>query len=202
MNRHIQLRLPAVTAAIATLAATPPGLANGQTPIETQPPPPMQISRGPLQIQDTGTKEIELGAGFSHTQGSNVGVLNANVAFGYYVAPRLDIGVRQTLNYAFLDNAPDTWTASTVPFINYSFETSNPYFRPFIGAFAGAVYNDNDVTGTIGPTVGIRFYLNTSTAIVARYSYEWFFDKLSFKDVRDTTDGNNIVTLGFSYSWK
>jgi hypothetical protein len=155
-----------------------------------------------LDPQAAGTKELELSGGFSHTQGSDVGTINADIGFGYYIAPRLDLGIRQTLSYNFIDGGSDTWTASTIPFLEYSFLTSNPSFRPFLGAFAGAVYNEDDVTGTIGPSAGIRYYLNESTAVITRYRYEWFFDDLSFEDATDTSDGNHVVTIGFSYSWR
>jgi hypothetical protein len=93
-------------------------------------------------VQEEGANDIEFAGGFSHTAGSDVGTVNADVAYGYYIAPRLSLGVRQTLNYSFVDNGDDTWTASTIPFVEYSFDTENPRFRPFVGAFAGAAYNN------------------------------------------------------------
>ena len=56
--------------------------------------------------------------------------------------------------------------------------------------------------GTAGPAVGFKHYLSDNTAVVTRYRYEWYFDKLSFKDATDTADGNHVVTVGMSYSWK
>jgi len=153
-------------------------------------------------FQDQGDKEVELTGGFSHADGSDVGTANGDVSYSYYVSPRVNVGVRQTLNYSFIDNAPDTWTASTIPFVNYNFETSNPRLRPFIGAFVGAAYNRHDTTGTIGPALGVKYFLSDNTAIVARYRYEWYFDNLRFNDVRDTADGNHIVTVGVSFLWK
>ncbi len=153
-------------------------------------------------FQDHGDKEIEFTGGFSHTSGSDVGTVNADVSYGYYVAPRVNIGIRQTVNYSFVDNGSDTWTASTIPFVNYNFETNNPKFRPFVGAFIGAAYNKDDTTGTAGPAFGFKYFLSDNTAVVARYRYEWYFDKLTFEDATDTADGNHIVTVGMSYSWK
>jgi hypothetical protein len=153
-------------------------------------------------LQDQGDKEIEFTGGFSHASGSDVGTVNGDVSLGYYVAPRLNLGLRQTLNYSFVDDAKDTWTASTIPFVNYNFETSNPNFRPFIGAFVGAAYNEDDTTGTAGPAVGFKYFLSDNTSVVARYRYEWYFDDLKFEDVTDTSDGNHIVTVGMSYLWK
>ncbi|MCG6862531.1 MAG: hypothetical protein LJE70_14820, partial [Chromatiaceae bacterium] len=153
-------------------------------------------------IQDQGDKEIEFTGGFSHTSGSNTGTANADVSFGYYVRPRINLGIRQTVSYSFIDDGPDTWTASTIPFVNYNFETSNVNFRPFIGAFVGAAYNKDDTTGTAGPAIGFKYYLSDSAAVVTRFRYEWYFDSLSFNDATDTADGNYILSVGMSYSWK
>jgi outer membrane protein W len=201
MPRQLHAHQVAALTALAVVLAAPAVQANGQTPV-SQPvgvAPPMTRTLDP---QAAGTKELELSGGFSHTEGSDVGTINADIGFGYYIAPRLDLGIRQTLSYNFIDGASDTWTASTIPFLEYHFLTNNPSFRPFLGAFAGAVYNEDDVTGTIGPSAGIRYYLNESTAIVTRYRYEWFFDELTFDDTTDTSDGNHVVTVGFSYSWR
>ena len=153
-------------------------------------------------FQDTGDKEVEFTGGFSHTDGTDVGTVNADVSLGYYVAPRVNVGIRQTLSYNFVDNGEDTWTASTIPFVNYNFDTGNPNFRPFIGAFAGAAYNDDDTTGTIGPALGFKYFLSDNTALVARYRYEWYFEELTFNDATETADGNHIVTVGMSYLWQ
>jgi outer membrane protein W len=162
----------------------------------------LAFSTGAHAFQDAGDKEVEFTGGFSHTSGSNVGTVNADASLGYYVAPRFDVGIRQTLNYNFVDEGGDTWTASTIPFANYYFGTANQNFRPFIGAFLGAAYTTDDITGTIGPAAGFKYFLTDNTAVVARYRYEWYFDDLTFDDALDTADGNHIVTVGMSFLWK
>jgi hypothetical protein len=201
MIRHANHRisLVAITTAFAAALTAPAAFANGEVPVSREPPPPRTVPMRVADVQAQGTKEIEGSAGFFHAEGSDVGSVNGFVSFGYYVAPRLDIGIRQTLTYNFIEDSSDTWLASTVPFIEYSFGTGD--VRPFVGAFAGAVYNDDDLTGTAGPAVGLRWYLNDSTAVVGRYRYEWFFDDLTFDDATDTSDGNHIVSVGLSFSW-
>lgn len=152
--------------------------------------------------QDTGDKEVEFTGGFSHQDGTDVGTLNVDASLGYYVAPRVNVGVRQTLSYSFVDDGNDTWTASTIPFVNYNFDTGNPRFRPFVGAFAGMAYNDDDSTGTMGPALGFKYFVSDNSAFVMRYRYEWYFDDLTFNDATDTADGNHIVTVGLSYLWQ
>jgi hypothetical protein len=152
-------------------------------------------------FQEQGTNEVELSGGFTHVSDSDVGTVYADVAYGYFIAPRIDLGLRQTLTYNFVDEGSDTWIASTIPFINYNFETANPNLRPFLGAFVGAAYNNDDTTGIAGPAVGVKYFLTDSTAVVARYRYEWFFDDVTFKDATDTSDGSHVFTVGLSYNW-
>jgi opacity protein-like surface antigen len=185
-------------AAIAAALSAPAAFANGDIPVMRPAPPPAPMRMVDPQAQ--GNKEIEVAAGFFHSEGSDVGSISGDVGFGYYVAPRLSLGIRQTLSYNFIDDAPDTWLASTIPFVEYSFGQGN--VRPFLGAFVGGIYNDDEGTGTAGPSAGLRWYLNDSTAVVGRYRYEWFFDDIAIKDATDTRDGNHVVTVGLSFSWQ
>ena len=116
----------------------------------------LAVAPGAYALQDQGDNEIEFTGGFAHASGSDTGTVNADVSYGYYIAPRINIGLRQTLNYSFVNDGSDTWTASTIPFINYNFETSNPMFRPFIGAFVGGAYNSDTLTGTAGPAAWLQ----------------------------------------------
>jgi hypothetical protein len=195
---NCRIRPLAMVAGLAAAFAVPAAFANGDFPEPTPRPLPAPMVVADPQAQ--GSKEIEVAAGFFHSEGSDVGSISGDVGFGYYVAPRLSLGIRQTLSYNFIDDAPDTWLASTIPFVEYSFGQGN--VRPFLGAFVGGIYNDDEGTGTAGPSAGLRWYLNDSTALVGRYRYEWFFDDIAIKDATDTRDGNHVVTVGLSFSWQ
>jgi hypothetical protein len=66
--------------------------------------------------------EIQVAGGFFHTQGAESGTLTADVSYGRYFAdPAWQLGIRQALNYTFIDDASDAWLATTVPFLNYHF---------------------------------------------------------------------------------
>jgi hypothetical protein len=200
MNRPaIHRTAPGAALIVASMLAVPAAFANGDPPVTRRPPPPPAPMQA-IDPQAQGNKEIEAAAGFFHATGSEVGSVSGDIGFGYYVAPRLSLGIRQSLSYNFIEDAPDTWLASTIPFIEYSFGQRD--VRPFIGAFVGGVYNDDEGTGTAGPSAGLRWYLNDSTALVARYRYEWFFDKIAIEDATDARDGNHVVTVGLSFSWQ
>jgi hypothetical protein len=161
------------------------------------------LAVGGYAAQSAGDNEIQLSGGFFKTQGADVGTATVDVAYGYYLTNVWEIGIAQTLNYNIIDDADDTWTASTIPFVNYHFRglSLNDTFQPFVGAFIGAIYNDDDTTGTAGPTVGFKAFLNDKTFLVTKYRYEWFFDDVSFSDVKDTSHGNHVVTVGLGFLW-
>lgn len=150
-------------------------------------------------FQSKGDSALHLGGGFFHSQGADVGTLNLDVGYGYFLTESWELGVIQTLGYSFIDDGDDLWVASTIPFINYNFRTKES-FQPFIGAFVGASYNENDVTGTVGPQLGFKTFVNDSTYIMLKYRYEWFFEELDYGDIEDnSSDGNHVVTLGVGF---
>lgn len=153
--------------------------------------------------QSAGDNEIQISGGFFHTQGADVGTATVDIAYGYHLTNTWEIGVAQTFNYNFIDDADDTWTASTIPFVNYHLRglSLNDNFQPFLGAFLGLIYNDDDVTGTVGPAAGFKVFLNEKTFLVTRYRYEWFFDEIELGDVTDTSHGNHVVTIGLGFLW-
>ena len=152
--------------------------------------------------QNSGDSTLQLSGSLTHAQGADTGVLNLDLGYGYMLTDSLEAGILQYLGYSFIDNADDTWVASTIPYINYYFTglSQSDSFLPFIGAFIGASYNDDDVTGTIGPQVGFKSFINDSTFLLVKYRYEWFFDELTINDIEDTkSDGNHVVTLGVGF---
>ena len=152
--------------------------------------------------QSKGDSTLQLSGGFIHAQGADVGTLNLDLGYGYFVSERWEIGLLQTLGYSFIDGDDDLWVASTIPYFNYHFRglSTNDAFQPFLGAFLGASYNEDDVTGTVGPQVGFKTFVSDGTFIMVKYRYEWFFEELSINEIEDTSsDGNHVVTLGLGF---
>ncbi|TKB10399.1 outer membrane beta-barrel protein [Desulforhopalus sp. IMCC35007] len=149
--------------------------------------------------QSKGDSSLQLGGGFFHAQGADVGTLNVDLGYGYFLTENWQLGLIQTLGYSFIEDGDDQWVASTIPYVNYNFRTDES-FQPFVGAFIGASYNEDDITGTMGPQVGFRSFVNDSTYIVVKYRYEWFFDELDYDDIEDnSSDGNHVVSLGVGF---
>lgn len=71
---------------------------------------------------------------------------------------------------------------------------------PYLGIFGGVVWNDRDVTGTMGPAAGVKLFVSDQTFVNIGYRYEWFFN--SFEAARDNrTHGNHVVNIGLGFVW-
>jgi hypothetical protein len=75
-----------------------------------------------------GASELQVAGGFFHTQDTDEGNLNADLSYGYYLTPGWQLGLRQALNYNFVDDGRDFWLATTAPFINYHLASQTSSF--------------------------------------------------------------------------
>jgi hypothetical protein len=147
--------------------------------------------------------ELLLSGGFFHGEDSDFSNLNVDLSWGRYLAnPALQLGLLQTLNWLIVDGEEDPWSATTAPFFHYHFlgMSQENTVVPFLGGFGGLVWNDDDATGTVGPSGGLKFFVTDQTFIQTKYRYEWFFDELDRADDQ-ADDGNHVVSLGIGYVW-
>jgi hypothetical protein len=158
------------------------------------------LGRGAVQAAPVaGMSELQASGGFFHSQGSDSGNLNADLSYGYYFTPGWQVGIRQGLNYNFIDDHRDFWVASTVPFLNYNFRVTD-IIVPYLGGFMGLVWNDRDATGTIGPQAGIKFFVHDRAFLNLGYRYEFFFDRLRAID-NNASHGNHVFNIGIGLTW-
>lgn len=148
-----------------------------------------------------GTQELLVSGGLNRTIGTGTGNFNGDLSYGWFMDQAVEAGIRQQFSYTFADDASDVWRATTAPFLDYHFNTwgKDNNILPFVGGFAGAVWNDDDFTGTVGPEAGIKAYLNEDTFILLRYQYQWFFDELD--EVNDTLDSVHVMNVGLGFNW-
>ncbi|MFN8392968.1 MAG: hypothetical protein U0136_21925 [Bdellovibrionota bacterium] len=148
-----------------------------------------------------GDSEVEVAAGFFHQQDSDSGSLNADLSYGMYLDDRPEFGIRAAYYATYNDHAPDVWTATIAPFFDYNFTgyLDNHSVVPFVGAFVGAAFNDDDFDGTTGPEAGVKVFLNRNTYVGLRYRYEWFFTSLDVGD--ESSDGNHVLNVALGYDW-
>jgi hypothetical protein len=154
-----------------------------------------RVSAMPL----AGDNEIQISGGASHSQGTDSGNFNADINYGYYLTPGWEVGFRQAVNYNFIHHGSDAWQATSTPFVHYNFRITN-VLVPYLGVFGGVVWNDRDVTGTMGPAAGVKLFVSDQTFVNIGYRYEWFFN--SFEAARDNrTHGNHVANIGLGFVW-
>jgi len=159
----------------------------------------LMSSTGALAGPVANDSEVELSGGLVHSEGSDTGNLNLDLSYGYYLTPGWQLGLRQALSYNFIEDQRDEWTATTAPFLAYHFRLTDTVL-PHVGAFLGAAWNDRDITGTIGPQVGVKFFFSPQTYVGLRYRYEWFFNK--FERINNNSDdGNHVFNIGLGFVW-
>jgi hypothetical protein len=146
-----------------------------------------------------GANEVQVSGGLFHAQGSDAGNLNIDLSYGYSLTPGWQVGFRQALNSVFVEDGSDQWSATTTPFINYHIRVTD-IIVPYLGAFIGAVWNDRDITGTLGPQVGIKFFVHQQTFLNLGYRYEWFWDKFDRID-NESDNGNHVFNIGVGFMW-
>lgn len=149
-------------------------------------------------------QEVLLGGSFFRPIGSGGGTFNMDARYGYFLSDEFQVGLRQSYTLNHNDDDPDTWNAVTSPYGIYHFYMDNGSggrspLVPYAGAFLGAVWNDDDLTGTVGPQAGVKYYLTDSTFLNAEYRYEWFFEE--FRDANEVQDANHVALLGIGYNW-
>jgi len=146
-----------------------------------------------------GDSEALVSGGASHTQGSNSGNFNADLSYGYYLSPGWEIGFRQAVDYNFIHHASDSWQATTTPFLLYNFGITR-VLVPYLGIQGGIVWNDRDITGTFGPSAGVKLFVADQTFVNIGYRYNWFFN--SFEAARDNrTHGLHVANIGVGFVW-
>lgn len=154
-----------------------------------------------------GANEVSGAASFFRPLGTGAGTFNLDAAYGkYFDDPRWQWGIRQSYTLNHDDDTRDVWNAVTAPFINYQFLGEDivgvgkpTALVPYLGGFVGAVWNDEDFTGTVGPQAGVKAWFTRSSFVGVQYRYEWFFDEIEQAD--EFQDSNHVVTIGFGYSW-
>lgn len=140
-----------------------------------------------------GNNEITLSGTGSSNNDFDSGNFGVSGSYGYFFTNEFEFGGRQSISWAGGNNSNDSWQGATRIFADYHFLTTQR-LRPFVGASLGYIYGDgvND-TGTLGPELGVKYFVNDTTFVLAMAEYQWFFD--SGDEV-----GNNFDNGAFQYT--
>ena len=147
-----------------------------------------------------GSQEVTLSGTGSNNNDFDAGNLGITGSYGYYFSPALELSVRQSLNWSGSTSSDDNWNGATRIAVDYHFFNTGK-FRPFIGANIGYIYGDNvNDTGTIGPELGFKWYVNDTTFVLVQTEYQVFFD--GGDDISNNFDDGafqHTIGLGFIF---
>jgi hypothetical protein len=145
---------------------------------------------------EEGDKEITLaGTAFNSNDFDGVDIA-VNGSVGYFITDNLELSVRQSLGYTDI-GVDSAVNGSTRVALDFHFDLEA--WQPFVGGNFGYVYGDlvND-TFEAAPEVGVKWFVNSTTFVLAMVEYQFFFD--SADDASDSfSDGQCIWSLGIGF---
>ena len=152
-----------------------------------------QNQAAPLYGPTEGSNEFTLSGTGTSDRGLDNGSFGITGSYGWYLNRDLELAIRQSANWASVNNGSDRLNGSTRGALDYHFDVTDR-FRPFVGASIGVIYGDGvNETGIIGPEAGVKYYLNPTTFIVGQIEYQYLFDD------GDEID-NNFDNGAFAYT--
>lgn len=145
-----------------------------------------------------GDRSFTLSGTGSSDRDYDTGSLGLSAGLSWFLTDGWEIGLRQDLNWSDSGN-DNRWNGTTRGGGWYNFDLGR--FKPFVGATVGYVYGEGvNETGVIGPELGLKYFVNSTTFINAQTSYQYFFD--DGDDVGDNFDKGawiHSVGIGFRF---
>lgn len=113
-----------------------------------------------------------------------------NVAPSYFLTDEFELGVRQSLSYN------DGFTGATAVFADFNVKLENRKFVPYVGVNLGYTYGEGlEDTWVVGPEAGLKYFVNDTTYLYGRVSYEF--------DIQESFDeGGFVYGVGIGFSLK
>jgi len=169
---------------VSALAALPAATALAQPPIGPQ----------------AGDREVTLAGTGANDKDFDNGSIGVSGSFGQYITDTWQWSIRQSLNWAQIDDADDAWNGSTRLALDYNFMPGNR-LRPFVGANVGFIYGDGvDDTGIAAPEIGLKYYIKPETFLYAQTEYQFTFEDADEVDDQ-FDDGSWAHTVGFGINF-
>ena len=150
-----------------------------------------------LAQPQAGDWEFTLGGGGTSDQNFERGNAGVNGSMGYFFNENFELGVRQAINFDALTD-DEEWFGSTLVAADWHFVFGSK-FVPFIGVSTGATYTEDDISWSVGPEVGFKYYVHERTFIFLSGEYRWFFDELEHID-ENSDDGAFAFLIGVGFT--
>ena len=145
----------------------------------------------------TGTWAVTLNGGGLTSSQFKEGSFNTQVGVGYFVTEQVEVGLRQSLQFA--DFGESNWAGSTRLYGDYHFDMDR--WQPFVGLSLSFAYGDAVAdTWAAGPEVGVKYFIKDETFIFAAIQYDIFFrDAANDRDNFD--DGQILYAIGLGFTF-
>jgi hypothetical protein len=146
---------------------------------------------------DPGDWDLTLNGTGASDNDFDTNTLSANVGIGYFFSDNLEVGGRQNVGWADIEDADDNWTFATRAFVDWHFDLDR--WQPFVGATLGYLYGDViEDQFVAGPEAGVKWVANSTTYIFGTVAYDFFFeDSDDADDAFD--DGQFVYSLGIGF---
>ncbi len=174
------------TVAVVAVSLMLPGAAWAQADNE---------QRGP----EKGDWEITLSGNGTSNNDFDGHIFGLSGSAGKYVTDNILLGVRQSVNFADVENDDDVLNAATRGFADYVFDLGA--FRPYVGVSIGGIYGDqvND-TFAAGPEAGLKYYADENTFVFVQTEYQFTFtDADQADEAADDGQFFHLVGIGFNF---
>lgn len=125
-----------------------------------------------------GLRELTLSGSGSSSRQFDGGNVSATGELGWYVSPKLELGIRQSVRWD-KDNNGSLWGGATRFYSDYHYGSGQ--WRPYVGASMGVAYGTTRESGKInttlfaGPEAGLKFYVQPAAFLFFQMEYQFRF---------------------------
>ncbi|MBU6954069.1 MULTISPECIES: hypothetical protein [unclassified Hahella] len=148
---------------------------------------------------DVGTQEFSISGSGSSDKDFDSNIFSMDGAYGQYLSPDAEIGVRQSVSVSDNEGEESVWNGSTRVFYDYHLGRDN--LRPYLGANLGYIYGESvDESFIAAPEAGLKYYVADNTFVVGQVEYQFLFEDADEADNR-FSDGVFVYSVGMGYNF-
>lgn len=140
-----------------------------------------------------GDWELTLMGGGVTPHDFHSGAYSVSLGLGHYLTDHVEIGLRQGLAFSDLGS---NLRANTRGVVNWHFGAER--WRPFVGMSVGGMYGDGGSSWLAGPEVGIKWFIQPQTYVVAMAEYQIFFQRTDDFEGRSRR-GDFVLSVGIGF---
>jgi hypothetical protein len=149
--------------------------------------------------QEAGDKSFSISGTGASDKNFDTSSFGTTGELGWFLSDTFELGLRQGINILTLKHADDSWSGSTVGFLDLN--VGKGPLVPYIGANLGGIYGDHvQNTETAGVEGGLKWYVKDKTFVAFNVQYEWLFNNNNDIDNR-FNDGAFLYSIGVGFNF-